>query len=84
MGLSILLRSLGLCSCKRIYCREALIRCLVLLSGKESTCLQSLGQEYPLEKEGNPFQCLLCGKSHGEKSLVGYKNPRGSQESDTI
>lgn len=35
-----------------------------------------------LEKEGNPFQCLLPGKFQGERNLAGY-NPCGSQKSQT-
>ena len=34
--------------------------------------VQSLGQENPLEKEVQPTPVFLPGKSHGQKSLVGY------------
>ena len=32
----------------------------------------SLGQEDPLEKEWQPTLVFLPGKSHGQRSLVGY------------
>ena len=45
------------------------------------TWVQSLGQEdSPGEGNGNPL--FLPGKSHGQRSLVGY-SPRGRKESDT-
>ena len=34
--------------------------------------VQSLGQEDPLEKEMQPTPVFLPGKSHGQRSLVGY------------
>ena len=34
--------------------------------------VQSLGQEDPLEKERQPIPVFLPGKSHGQRSLVGY------------
>ena len=43
------------------------------------TWVQSLGWEDPLEKEMAPV--LLPGKSHGQRSLVGY-SPQGHKESD--
>ena len=44
------------------------------------TWVQSLGQEdSPGEGNGNPL--FLPGKSHGQRSLVGY-SPRGCKESD--
>ena len=55
------------------------------LSTMRETRVRSLGQEDPLEKEtaihSNPLQ-LLPGKSHGQRSLVGY-SPWGRKESDT-
>ena len=36
------------------------------------TWIQSLGWEDPLEKEMQPIPVFLPGKSHGQKSLVGY------------
>ena len=37
---------------------------------------QSLSREDPLEKERQPTLVLLPGKSHGQRSLVGY-SPSG-------
>ena len=47
------------------------------LSGKESACnagetVRSLGWEGPLEKEMATHSVILAGKSHGQRSLVGY------------
>ena len=43
------------------------------LSGKESTCLfRRLGQEDPLEEQMATYSSILPGKSHGQRSLVGY------------
>ena len=50
--------------------------------------VRSLGQEHPLDVSwGNrgkwqPTSVLLPGKSHGQRSLVGY-SPWGHKESDT-
>ena len=51
--------------------------------GKESTCqcrtqkwVQSLSWKGPLEKEIQPIPVFLPGKSHWQKSLMGY-SPRG-------
>ena len=61
------------------------------LSGKESTCpcmrcrrcgFRSLGQEELLEEETAPTPVFLPGKSHGQRSLVGY-SPWGYKVSDT-
>ena len=41
--------------------------------------VQSLGQEDPLEKEMAPTPISLPGKSHGQRSLVGY-SPWGHKE----
>ena len=38
--------------------------------------VQSLGQEDPLEEEMATHSSILAGKSHGQRSLVGY-SPRG-------
>ena len=56
-------------------------------SGKESSCneetqVQFLDQEDPLEKEMATHCSILAGKSHGQKSLVGY-SPWGCKELDT-
>ena len=52
------------------------------LSAMQETRVQSLGREDPLEKEWQPTPVLLPGKSHGQRSLVGY-SPWGHKESDT-
>ena len=58
------------------------------LSGKESTCqcrrygVQSLGQDDPLEEVRQPTPVFLPGKSHAQRSLVGY-SPWDLKESDT-
>ena len=36
------------------------------------TRVRSLGQEVPLEKEMAPQSSILPGKSHGQRSPVGY------------
>ena len=41
--------------------------------GKQETWVQSLGWEYPLEKEMEPTLVFLPGKSHRQRSLVGYR-----------
>ena len=38
----------------------------------QETQVQSLGQEDPLEKQPTPV--ILPGKSHGQRSLVGYSS----------
>ena len=48
----------------------------------QETQVRSLGQEDPLEKEKmQPTPVFLLGKSHGQRSLVGY-NPWGRKEPD--
>ena len=44
--------------------------------------VQSLGQEEPLEKGMATHSSILAGKSHGQRSLVGY-SLWGHKESDT-
>ena len=39
---------------------------------KQETQVQSLGWEAPLEKEMATYSSILAGKSHGQRSLVGY------------
>ena len=46
----------------------------------QETWVRSLGWEDPLEEERSIF---LPGKSHGQKSLVGY-SPWGHKQSATI
>ena len=48
-------------------------------SAIQETWVQSLGQEDPLEKEMAPHSSTLPGKSHGQRSLVGY-SPWGRKE----
>ena len=42
------------------------------LSTMQETWVQSLGWEDPLEKEMATHSSTLAGKSHGQRSLVGY------------
>ena len=44
--------------------------------------IQSLGREDPLEKDMATHSSVLAGKSHGQRSLVGY-SPWGRKELDT-
>ena len=55
-----------------------MVKCLPTI---RETRVQSLGQEDPLEKEWQPIPVLLPGKSHGQRSLVGY-SPQGHRELD--
>ena len=48
----------------------------------QETCIQSLGQEDPLEMEWLPTLVFLPGKFHGQRSLVGY-SPWSHKELDT-
>ena len=43
--------------------------------------VRSLGREDPLENEIATHSSTLSGKSHGQRSLVGY-SPHGCRESD--
>ena len=52
------------------------------LSTMWETEVRSLGWEDPLEKEMAIHSRTLPGKSHGQRSLVGY-SPWGHKESDT-
>ena len=67
-------------------------RLLQWLSGEESACnagdvqetwVPSLGQENPLKKEMAIIPVFLPGKSHGQRSLVGYGS-WGHKELDMI
>ena len=49
----------------------------------QETQVQALDREDPLEDEMAPTPVFLPGKSHGQKSLLGY-SPWGRKESDTI
>ena len=44
--------------------------------------VQSLSQEYPLEKGMATHSSILAWILHGQRSLAGY-SPRGHKESDT-
>ena len=59
-----------------------LLTCLVIwLHGKESAFNErDLGGEDPLEKAMATHSSILAGKSHGQRSLVGY-SPWGHKES---
>ena len=48
----------------------------------QETCVQSLGQEDPLEKEMTTHYSILPGESHRQQSLGGYC-PRDPEELDT-
>ena len=53
------------------------------LPAMQETWVQSFGQEDPLEKGIQlPTPVFLPGKSHGQRSLVGY-SPWSCKESDT-
>ena len=53
------------------------------LSAMQETQIRSLGWEDALEKEMAATPVFLPGKSHGLRSLVGYR-PWGHKESDTM
>ena len=52
------------------------------LPAVQETRVQSLSWEYPLEKIMATYPVFLPGKSHGERSLMGY-SPWGCKESNT-
>ena len=52
------------------------------LPAMQETQIQFLGQEDSLEKEMATTPVFLAGKSHGQRSLVGY-SPGVYKESDT-
>ena len=52
------------------------------LSTTWETWVQSLGQEVPWRRKWQSTPVLLPGKSHGQRSLVGYSS-RGRKELDT-
>ena len=49
----------------------------------QETQVWSLGQEDTLEDKWQPAPVFLPGKSHGQRSLVGYR-PWGRKESDRL
>ena len=48
----------------------------------QETRVRFLGGEIPWRRQWQPTPVLLPGKSHGQRSLVGY-SPWGHKESDT-
>ena len=52
------------------------------LSTMRETWVRSLGREDPWKRKWQSIPVLLPGKSHGQRSLVGY-SPWGRKESDT-
>ena len=73
------------CGCIKIYVPVWLPR---LLSGKriclpmQETRVRSLGWKISWSREWQPIPVFLPGKSHGQRSLVGY-SPQGRKELDT-
>ena len=68
---------------KDIYSLASLVAQMVMhLSATQETQVQSLGGEDPLEKEMAATPVFLPGKSHGQRSLMGY-SLWGSKELDT-
>ena len=51
------------------------------LLAKQETRIQYLGQEGPLGKEMSAHSIFLPGKSHEQRSLVGF-SPKGHKVSD--
>ena len=58
------------------------VKNLPAMKERQETQVQSLGQEDPLEEEWQPTLVFLSGKSHGQRSLVGF-SPKGCKELDT-
>ena len=52
------------------------------LPAKQETLVQFLGQEDLLEKEMATHSSIFAGKSHGQRSLVGYSS-WNHKEADT-
>ena len=65
--------------CLRLVGVAQMVKCL---STMWETRVQSLGWEDPLRRKWQSTPVLLPGKSHGQRSLVGY-SVRGHKESDT-
>ena len=51
------------------------------LPAVQETCVQSLGQEDPLEEGMATQSSILAWEIHGQRSLAGY-SPRDCKESD--
>ena len=49
------------------------------LPAMQETRVGFLGREDPLKKEMATHSSILAGKFHGQRSLVGYIQPMGSQ-----
>ena len=66
----------GLCigfRARQIWYMTSLVAQMVKhLSTMPETWVRSLGREDPLEKEVAAHSSTLAGKSHGQRSLVGY------------
>ena len=58
------------------------VKNLPAMKERQETQVQSLGQEDPLEEEWQPTLVFLSGKSHRQRSLVGF-SPKGCKELDT-
>ena len=58
-----------------------LVQSVKTLPAVQETQVPSLGRKDPLEKEMVTHSSVLAGKSHGQRSLVGY-SPGGCKESD--
>ena len=62
--------------------REGVAQWVKRLPTTRETRVRSLGREDPQRRKWQPTPVLLPGKSHGLRSLVGYR-PWGRKESDT-
>ena len=60
----------------------SVVKNLPAMQEMQETWVQSLGWEDPLEEEMAAHSSILAGKSHGQRSLVGY-SPWSCKESDT-
>ena len=59
------------------------VKNLLVVQKTQEMWVVSLGQEDPLEEEMAPTPVFLPGKSHGQRSLMGY-SPWDHKESDMI
>ena len=64
------------------YLKSLVAQTVTRLSTMRETRVRSLGREDPWRRKWQSTPVLLPGKSHGQKSLVGY-SPWGCKESDT-
>ena len=59
--------------CKNMYHRASLVAQMVKnLPAMQETWIRSLGQKIPWRRKWQPITVFLPGKSHGQRSLVGY------------